>query len=85
MEYVNIGKGDGEIILTDGKDRASFEFIDMYVVDNEEYAVLLQDGDDMITIMRFSESKGSEPEKFYTVEDDEVFNRVLAMYENDEE
>lgn len=85
LEYVNIGKGDGKIILTDGKDRASFDFIDMYVVEGKEYAVLLEDGDDMVTIMGFSEGDGKNPEKFYTVDDDKIFDRVLSLYENDDE
>ena len=85
MEYINKGKGDGEIILSDGKNEAYFEFIDMYVVDGKEYAVLLEEGDDTITIMGFSEACGKAPEKFYEIQDDEIFSRVLALYENDTE
>ncbi|MBR3767473.1 MAG: DUF1292 domain-containing protein [Clostridia bacterium] len=82
MEYINKGK-DGEIILTDGKNEAEFEFIEMYVLDGEEYAVLLELGDDMITIMKFTERDGKEPEKYSEIEDDAVFEKILSLYEED--
>lgn len=82
MEYINKGK-NGEIILTDGKGEAEFEFLEMYVIDGEEYAVLLETGDDMITIMKFTESDGSEPEIYSEIEDDETFEKILALYEAD--
>ncbi|MBQ2759905.1 MAG: DUF1292 domain-containing protein [Clostridia bacterium] len=82
MEYINKGK-NGEIILTDGKNEAVFEFVEMYVLDGEEYAVLLEAGDDMITIMKFSEGDGKNPEKYSEIEDDSIFERILSMYEED--
>ncbi len=82
MDYINKGK-NGEIILSDGKNEAEFEFLEMYVLDGQEYAVLLQAGDDMITIMKFTESDGKSPEIYSEIEDDETFNTLLSMYEED--
>lgn len=82
MEYINKGK-NGEIILSDGKNEAEFEFVEMYVIDSQEYAVLLQEGDDMVTIMKFTESDGINPEVYSEIDDDEIFEKILAMYEED--
>lgn len=82
MEYINKGK-NGEIILTDGKNEAEFEFLEMYVLDGEEYAVLLETGDDMITIMKFTEGNASSPEKYSEIEDDDIFEKVYALYDAD--
>ena len=82
MDYVNKGK-NGEVILTDGKNEAEFEFLEMYVLDGQEYAVLLQAGDDMITIMKFTESDGKKPEIYSEIEDEEIFEKLLSMYEED--
>lgn len=82
MDYINKGK-NGDVILSDGKNEAVFEFLEMYVIDNQEYAVLLQMDDDMITIMKFTESDGKKPEIYSEIEDDEIFDKILAMYEED--
>lgn len=82
MDYKNKGK-NGEIILSDGRNEAEFEFLEMYVLDGQEYAVLLQAGDDMITIMKFTEADGKSPEIYSEIEDDEIFNTLLSMYEED--
>ncbi|MBO5396394.1 MAG: DUF1292 domain-containing protein [Clostridia bacterium] len=82
MDYVNKGK-NGEIILSDGKNEAEFEFLEMYVLDGQEYAVLLEVGDDMVTIMKFTESDGKAPEIYSEIEDDEIFDTLLSMYEED--
>lgn len=82
MDYKNKGK-NGEIILSDGKNEAEFEFLEMYVLDGQEYAVLLQAGDDMITIMKFTEADGKSPEIYSEIEDDEIFDTLLSMYEED--
>ena len=84
MEYINKGK-NGEIILTDGKNEGAFEFLEMLVLNGDEYAVLLEEGDDMITIMKFTEAQGRNPEKYSEIEDDEIFDRLLFMYEEDNE
>ena len=82
MDYVNKGK-NGEVILTDGKNEAEFEFLEMYVLDGQEYAVLLEAGDDMITIMKFTESDGKKPEIYSEIEDEAIFEKLLSMYEED--
>ena len=82
MDYKNKGK-NGEIILSDGKNEAEFEFLEMYVVDGQDYAVLLQAGDDMVTIMKFTEADGKSPEIYSEIEDDEIFDTLLSMYEED--
>ncbi len=82
MEYINKGT-NGDIILTDGTNEAEFEFLEMYVLDGREYAVLLEAGDDMITIMQFTEATDKNPEKYSEIEDDEIFEKILALYEED--
>ena len=82
MEYINKGK-NGEIILTDGENEAEFEFLEMYVLDGQEYAVLLETGDDMITIMKFTEAQGKNPEKYSEIDDDAIFDKILSRYEED--
>lgn len=82
MEYINQGT-NGDIILTDGTNEAEFEFLEMYVLDGREYAVLLEAGDDMITIMQFTEATDKNPEKYSEIEDDEIFEKILALYEED--
>ena len=82
MDYKNKGK-NGEIILSDGRNEAEFEFLEMYVLDGQEYAVLLQAGDDMVTIMKFTEADGKSPEIYSEIEDDEIFDTLLSMYEED--
>ena len=84
MDYINKGK-NGEIILSDGKNEAEFEFLEMYVVDGQEYAVLLESGDDMITIMKFTESDGKVPEIYSEIEDDEIFDKIYAFFDADNE
>lgn len=81
-EYINKGK-NGEILLSDGKNEAEFEFLEMYVLDGNEYAVLLEKGDDMITIMKFCEGDGKNPEAYSEIEDDDIFDKLLSMYEED--
>ena len=82
MEYINKGT-NGDIILTDGTNEAEFEFLEMYVLDGREYAVLLEAGDDMITIMQFTEATDKNPEKYSEIEDDEIFEKILALYKED--
>ena len=55
----------------------------MYVLDGQEYAVLLEAGDDMITIMKFTEADGRKPEIYSEIEDEAIFEKLLSMYEED--
>ena len=82
MEYINKGT-NGDIILTDGTNEAEFEFLEMYVLDGRDYAVLLEAGDDMITIMQFTEATDKNPEKYSEIEDDEIFEKILTLYKED--
>ncbi len=83
MDFINKGK-NGEIILSDGKDEARFEFLEMYVLDSQEYAVLLSE-DDEIIVMKFTESEGNTPEIYSVIEDDDIFEKIVSLYECDEE
>lgn len=81
MEFVKIKDRDGFIILSDDKgNTAEFEFIDMAVIDGTEYAVLLQTGDDMVTILRFEETAADGKEHYYTIDDDRVFEKVFSVF-----
>lgn len=82
MEYVNKGK-DGEIILSYGNEEIHCEFLEMYAVDGEEYAVLLEDGSEEVLLMKFNESDGKNPESFSEIEDDAVFEKVWKLFEAD--
>ena len=85
MELVKTGDADGLMILADGAgNTAAFEFLEMYVLDGAEYAVLLQNGDDMVTILRLEETDGGG-ERYYTVEDDDVFEEVYRRFMSDHE
>lgn len=81
MELIKTGEEGSLILLSDkNSNSAYFEFVEMIVVDNEEYAVLLEDGDDMVTIMRFEENGADGKEHYYSVDDDEVFERVFSIF-----
>lgn len=84
MEYINKGK-NGEIILSYKNEEIHCEFLEMYVVDGEEYAVLLEDGSEEVLLMRFKEGDGKNPESFSEIEDDTVFEKVWNLFEADGE
>ncbi len=84
MELVKIRDADGMMILSDGMGHtAEFEFLELYARGGEEYAVLLQSGDDMVTILRFEENGPDGREHYYTVEDDDVFDALYAAFMKD--
>ncbi len=84
MELIKTGEEGSLILLSDKNgNSAYFEFIEMTVVDNSEYAVLLEDGDDMVTIMRFEEKSSDGKEHYYSVDDDEVFERVFNIFKEE--
>lgn len=84
MELVKTGETDGLMILADGEgNTAAFEFLEMYVLAGAEYAVLLQAGDDMVTILRFEEKGPDGREHYFTVEDDAVFEEVYRLFSMD--
>ena len=84
MELIKTGEEGSLILLEDKKgNSAYFEFVEMIVVDNTEYAVLLEDGDDMVTIMRFEEKASDGKEHYYSIDDDEVFEQVFAIFKKE--
>ena len=84
MELIKTGEEGSLILLEDKKgNSAYFEFVEMIVVDNTEYAVLLEDGDDMVTIMRFEEKASDGKEHYYSIDDDEAFEQVFAIFKKE--
>ena len=81
MELIKTGEEGSLILLSDKKgNSAYFEFVEMIVVDNVEYAVLLEEGDDMVTIMRFEEKGTDGKEHYYSVDDDDIFEQVFSVF-----
>lgn len=81
MRFEKVSDKDGNIILADAEgNTAEFEFVEMSVFDGEEYAVLLEKGDDMVTILRFEENAPDGREYYYTVDDDDVFESVYEAF-----
>ncbi|MBQ3519603.1 MAG: DUF1292 domain-containing protein [Clostridia bacterium] len=81
MDFVKVGEKDGNIILAD-KDgnRAVFEFLEMTVIDQTEYAALLQTDDECLVLLRFAEGANGK-EVYSTIDDDALFDRVAAAFE----
>ena len=72
------------MVLSDGEgNTALFEFLELYARGGEEYAVLLQSGDDMVTILRFVENAADGREHYFPVEDDAVFEEIYAAFAED--
>lgn len=80
MELKKTGAKDDLIRLSDGKNSAWFEFLEMTVVDGCEYAALLEQGEDAPLILRLCEDD-SGSETYYTVDDDDTFDKVLDALE----
>ena len=82
MEYIKKGEKDGDLLLAapDGRS-AYFTFLELAVVNGREYAALLEQGDDLVSVLRFTEAKNGEPEKYETVEDQAEFNAACAALE----
>ena len=84
MELIKIRDLDGTMLLSDRQgNTAEFEFVELYARDGAEYAVLLQSGDDMVTILRFEENGPDGIEHYYTVEDDALFDDLYAAFAAD--
>lgn len=84
MELVKTGEKESLFILADKNgNNGLFEFIEMVVVDGVEYAVLLEDGDDMVTIMRYEENASDGKEHYFTVDDDGVFEKVFNIFKEE--
>ena len=84
MELVKIKDADGLMVLSDEDgNTAEFEFLELYVRKGSEYAVLLQKGDDMVTIMRFDERSADGKERYYSIEDDALFDDLFRQFTED--
>ncbi len=84
MELVKVRDTDGMTVLADEEgNTAEFEFVELYVRGGSEYAVLLQKGDDMVTIMRFEESGADGKERYYPIEDDALFDALFRQFAED--
>ena len=84
MELVKIRDADGLMVLADEDgDTAEFEFLELYARGGCEYAVLLQKGDDMVTIMRFVEKCPDGKERYYPIEDDALFDELFRQFAED--
>ena len=80
---------DNVIVLNDEEgNEVKFEFLDLVELDNEEYVVLLpimenedEEGDGEVVILKLEDSEeGSEEESYVGVDDEEVLNKVFAIF-----
>ena len=72
------------MILSDEEgNTGAFEFLEMYVRDGAEYAVLLQPGDDMVTILRMEEMGADGKEHYFCVDDDDLFDDIYQSFMSD--
>lgn len=84
MEYIRIADEDGMMVLADEDgNTAAFEFLELYVRNGAEYAVLLQKGDDMVTILRLEEHGADGKERYFFVEDDDLFESLYDAFMQD--
>ncbi len=81
MDFIKVGEKDGNILLADQDgNRAVFEFLEMTVIDQREYAALLQLDDDSVVLLQFTEGENGK-EVYSSIDDDELFDRVAAAFE----
>lgn len=66
------------LVSPDGRS-AWFEFLEMAVVDGAEYAALLETGDDAPVVLRLCEDPAGGAERYETVEDEALFERVSGV------
>lgn len=81
MEFVKTGEKEDMVRLSDGKNSAWFDFMEMAVVDGDEYVALIQQGDTEPVILRLCEEAADGKERYFTVDDDALFERVLSVLE----
>lgn len=81
MLFKKTGEKDGYTVLSDGKSRALFDFIEMTSVDGEEYAALYEKDTDGLVILRIIDD--SSEEIYETVDDDETFERICDAFANE--
>ena len=79
---------DNIIVLNDEQgNEVKFEFLDLVELDEEEYVVLLpvsEDGEEdegEVVILKLEDTdEGSEEESYVGVEDEEILNKVFAIF-----
>lgn len=78
---------DNIIVLNDENgEEVPFEFLDLIELEGEEYVVLLpveeEDSEDAgeVVILKVEDTESEEEESYVSVEDEEVLNRVFAMF-----
>lgn len=80
MQFIKAGEKDGCVILSDADgNKACFDFLEMAIVDNIEYAALLQIDNDSVILMQFEEKEDGN-EIYTVIEDDSVFDKVCAAF-----
>ena len=80
---------DNVIVLNDEDgNEVKFEFLDLVELDDEEYVVLLpiaedEEGDGEVVILKLEDTdEDSEEESYVGVEDEEILNRVFAIFKD---
>lgn len=78
---------DNIIVLNDENgEEVPFEFLDLIELDGEEYVVLLpveeEESEDAgeVVILKVEDTESEEEESYVSVEDEDVLNRVFAMF-----
>ncbi len=78
---------DNIIVLNDENgEEVPFEFLDLIELDGEEYVVLLpveeEETEDAgeVVILKVEDTESEEEESYVSVEDEEILNRVFAMF-----
>lgn len=79
---------DNIIVLNDENgEEVPFEFLDLIELEGEEYVVLLpveedetEDDAGEVVILKVEDSENEEEESYVSVDDEEVLNKVFAMF-----
>ena len=79
---------DNIIVLNDENgNEVNFEFLDLVELDEEEYVVLLpvseegEEDEGEVVILKLEDTdEGSEEESYVGVEDEEILNKVFAIF-----
>ena len=79
---------DNVVVLNDEDgNEVRFEFLDLVELDDEEYVVLLpieeeeEEGDGEVVILKLEDTEeDSEEESYVGVEDEEILNKVFAIF-----
>lgn len=81
MKLIKIGEKDDKMILKNEEGfSALFSFVDMILYKGKEYAAIADENDE-IYIMEFSERGKSGKETYIEISDDNLFDTVLSLFE----